>query len=56
MADVSHAVADSVEHLEGGHHFTRRVHCYFEFASGKRTNTLGDALGRHAGPRQTFRP
>ena len=56
VAHLGDAGADGVEHFERRHHFAGGGDCYFKAAARKRTNSLGDALRRHARPGQALRP
>ena len=56
VADIGNTVADGIQHLESGHHFAGGIDGDIELAARQRAHALGDALGRHAGPRQPLRP
>ncbi len=56
MADIGDTVADSAQDFERRHDFTGGVNGNVEPAARQRADALGDALGRHAGPGQPFRP
>jgi hypothetical protein len=56
VAHLGDTGADRIQHLESGNHFAGGGDCYFKAATRKRTNSLGDALRRHARPGQTLRP
>ena len=55
VAHLGDAGADRVEHLESRHHLARGGP-RSQAARRRARDALGDALGRHAGPRQALRP
>ena len=48
--------ADRAQHLEGRHHFARRIDGDVDASARQRADALGDALGRQARPGQPLRP
>jgi hypothetical protein len=56
VADIGDAVADRAQHLEGRHHFARRIDGDVDASARQRADALGDALGRQARPGQPLRP